>query len=70
MIVYHDILQRLAAAGWSTYRIRKEKVLMQSTLTRIRQGKPLNTETINVICRLCHCQPGDLLEYVEDEEGK
>jgi putative transcriptional regulator len=70
MIIYHDILQRLAENGWSSYRLRKEGILPESTLTRIRQGTPLNTETINVICQLCHCQPGDLLEYVEEEEGE
>lgn len=70
MIVFKGVLARLAAAGWSTYRIRREKVLPESTLTRLRQDQPITTDTIDVICRLCHCQPGDLLEYVEDEEGK
>jgi putative transcriptional regulator len=72
MIVFRDILQLLAAHGYSSYRIRKEGLIPQSTLTRIRAGGPINTDTLDTICRLCECQPGDLLEYVPGktkEEG-
>lgn len=66
MIVYRDILQHLAAAGWSTYRLAKENVLSANTINRIRNGLPLTTTTLDTICRLCSCQPGDLLHYVPD----
>ena len=65
MIVYKEILERLAKAGWSTYRLRKEGVLGEKTLTHIRNGEPINTTTLDTICKLCDCQPGDVLEYVE-----
>ena len=68
MIVYNDILGRLSQAGWSTYRLTKEKVIGNGSLDRIRRGESISTNTIDIICRLCHCQPGDLLQYEEDEE--
>ena len=67
MIVYKGILQRLFAAGWSSYRLAKEHLISPSTLDRIRSGQPINTTTIDTICRLCGCQPGDLLQYKPDE---
>jgi putative transcriptional regulator len=61
-----DILDALKAAGWSTYRIRAEKKLAQSTLTKIRAGKWLSEKELDTICRLLDLQPGDILERVDD----
>lgn len=68
MIAYNDILQKLKSAGYNTTRIRKENILPQSTLQRLREGKPITTETIDILCQLLNCQPGDILEYVPDNE--
>jgi len=70
MIVYKDILKLLSGSGWSTYRLAKEHLLSPSTVDRIRNGQPINTTTIDTICRLCGCQPGDVLAYVPDQESK
>lgn len=65
MIVFNDVFKLLAANGWSTYRLVKERVLGNSTITRLRLGLPVTTETIDTLCRLCRCQPGDLMRYEE-----
>lgn len=70
MIVYKDILERLAANGWSAYRLAKEHVLGNSSIQRIRDQAPISTETIGIICKLLKCQPGDILEYVPDQKGE
>jgi putative transcriptional regulator len=62
-----DALDALKQNGYSTYRIRKEKLLGESTLQKLRQGLPVSWENIETICRLLHCQPGDMLEYAEDK---
>lgn len=64
-----DVLAVLKAAGYSTYRIRKEKLLGEATLQCLREGKPVSWDNISTICALLNCQPGDIMEYVpEDEE--
>ena len=68
MIVYQDIIVRLAAAGYTSYRIRNERLIPSSTMTRIRNNEPITTETIDTICRLCECQPGELLRWIPDED--
>lgn len=73
MIVFADIMQLLAQHGWSSYRIRKERVISEGTMSRLRKGQPVTTETLDVICRLCQCQPGDLIRWVpgpQKEQGK
>ena len=67
MIVYSDMLGRLADSGWTTYRLAKEHILSSSILDRLRTGKPITTTTLDTVCRLCDCQPGDLLSYIPDE---
>jgi putative transcriptional regulator len=67
MIIYKDVLGKLIAAGYTTYRIRKEKLIPESTMQKLRSGGSVTTETIDTLCRLLHCQPGDLMEYAENE---
>jgi putative transcriptional regulator len=60
-----DILEALKTKGYSTYRIRKEKLLAESTVQAFRKGELVSLENIARICELLGCQPGDILEYTE-----
>ena len=70
MIVYNDILGKLSAAGWSTYRLQRESILGNGTIIQIRAGKPITTRTIDIICGLLQCQPNELLSWRPDEEAE
>ena len=64
-----DVLQALKNAGYSTYRLQKEKILSAGTVQKIRSGDAsLSIEIINVICDLLESQPGDLLEWYPAEQ--
>ncbi len=58
-----DILNTLKQAGYSSTRIRNEKLMGQATLQQLRHGELVSWKNIEVICRLLDCQPGDILEY-------
>ena len=62
-----DILPALKAAGYNTNRLRQEKVLSESTIQKLRTGKALSWDNLERICYLLQCQPGDILEYVEEK---
>lgn len=64
IIIYKDILGKLKAAGYNTNRLRQEKRLPESTIQAIRSGKPITTKSIDTICSLLNCKPGDILDYV------
>ena len=64
-----DIIANLKSKGFSTYRIRKEKLIGESTLQKIRTGELVSWENIDTICALLQCQPGDILEYIPEEEN-
>ena len=53
--------------GISYYRLGNEGIDAQ-TQQRIRHDKPLSTTTIDALCRILGCQPGDIMEYIPDEE--
>lgn len=48
--------------------VSEETGVSRPTLTRIANsaGYNTNTDTINALCKYFRCQPGELLEYVED----
>ena len=62
-----DILEALKEKGFTTYQIRKEKLLSESTVQKLRAGRGVSWENIETLCRLLECQPGDLIEFVTEE---
>ncbi len=68
-IKYDKLFALLKEKGWNSTRIRNENLIGQGTLTNLRNGKGgLDHKTINRICRVLECQPGDIMEYVPEEE--
>ena len=62
-----NILQALKDAGYTTTRLRKEKILGEAYIQKLRQHELVSWATINTLCRLLNCQPGDILEYTEKD---
>ncbi len=61
-----DLLDALKDAGYSSYRMRKEKILGEAAMTKIRSGGLPSWHELDTICSLLGCQPGQLVEYVPD----
>lgn len=69
-ISYQKLFDLLDENGWTTYRIRKEKLIGQGTLTALKNGTGgLDSKTIARICKVLNCQPGDLMEYIPEEDA-
>lgn len=61
-----DVLAALREHGYSSTRIREEKLIGQSYLQQLRHGELVSWKTLDTICKLLECQPGELIEYVPD----
>lgn len=61
-----DVLAALKDAGYSTYKMRKDKIMGEATIQAIRSGQQITWDKLSIVCALLNCQPGDILEYVED----
>lgn len=66
-IKYEKLFELLKEKGYTTYKIRQTRLIGQGTLTALKNGKGgLDARTIERLCKVLECQPGDLMEYVED----
>ena len=62
-----DILEKLKGKGYTSYRMRKEGLLSEGTLQKVRVGDAsISIASLNVICRILQCQPGDLIEWIPE----
>ena len=60
-----DILAELKKRGYTSTKIREEKLIGQSYLQQLRHGELVSWKTLDTICSLLDCQPADLIEYVK-----
>lgn len=62
-----DIMAALREKGYTSTRIRNEKIMGESYMQQIRHGEMVSWKTVSKLCYLLGCQPGDILEYAPDE---
>ena len=67
MIIFKiDILKTLKEKGYNTTYLRKNKILSESTIQKIRnKDTSLTLKNLDVICAMLEMQPGDVVEYVD-----
>ena len=71
MLVYKiDVLESLKEAGYNTTRLRKEKLLNESAIQYIRDGKPVGAKALDSLCKLLDMQPGNIIKYVDNETSE
>lgn len=58
-----DVLAALKEKGYSSYKLRQNKIFGERTIQKIREGEIVTADNIAKLCELLHCQVGDLLEY-------
>lgn len=61
-----NVLAALKEKGYTTSRIRKEKLIGEATVQRLRHSQSVSYEVLAKLCELLDCQPGDILEYVPE----
>ena len=61
-----NILEALKKKGITTYSLRKEKALSESTIQKLRNGDGVSWENLETLCRLLDCDISDILIYTKD----
>lgn len=68
-----DVMAAIKAAGYTTTQIKKgnyidgETLIGENALNKIRHGIIIGIKSLDQLCTMLHCQPGDLIEWVEDK---
>ena len=59
-----DIMAELKKKGYSSTRLRTEKLLGESYMSQLRHGELVSWKALDTICALLECQPGDIIEFI------
>lgn len=66
MFIYKfDVLQALKEAGYTTTKLRKEKLLGENAIQSLRNNEMVGIIALEKICKLLDMQPGNIIRYVE-----
>ena len=70
MIFYKPFWETLHSSRETTYTLIKNHHISSSTIDKLRKNKPLNTTTLNDLCRILSCRVEDVLEYIPSENDQ
>ncbi|MBE6932715.1 MAG: helix-turn-helix transcriptional regulator [Ruminococcaceae bacterium] len=70
MVSYRPFWQTLQQSTETTYTLIKNHHISGSTLDKLRKNKPLNTTTINDLCRILNCRVEDVMEYIPSDDDQ
>lgn len=69
MIKYKiNVLEALKEEGYTTYKLKKDKLLPDTTIHRLRHDQPISMESLDTVCRLLDMQPGNIIKYRPDDD--
>lgn len=63
-----DVLDTLKESGYTTTKLRKEKLLGENAIQSLRHGEMVGIIALDKICTLLDMQPGNIIKYVESEQ--
>ncbi len=70
MICYTVFWETLRNSKESTYTLIKNHHISSSTIDKLRKNKPLNTTTINDLCRILNCPVENIMKYVPSSDDQ
>ena len=65
-----DILKELSNRGYTSTKMRKDKIMSEGTMQHIRNGKGISVDTLNTICLILRLEPSDIIEIIPTDEEK
>lgn len=70
MIDYSPFWKTLKTSEETTYSLINKHHLSSSTIDKLRKNKPLNTTTLNDLCRILGCKLEDVAQYVPSDDDQ
>lgn len=70
MIDYSPFWETLKNSSETTYTLINKHHLSSSTLDKLRNNKPVNTTTLNDLCRILDCRLEDIPQYIPSDQDQ
>lgn len=69
ILVNLDVMMAKRKMGLTELSEKVGITLANLSILKNNRARAIRFSTLDAICQVLHCQPGDILEFVEDEEG-
>lgn len=69
-INYNGLWHILIDKHMTKEQLKNAAGISSSTMTKISKGESVTLNTINAICNVLQCQPGEILEWSPDNQPK
>lgn len=70
MISYQPFWATLKNPPETTYTLITKHHISSATIDKLRKDKPMNTTTLNDLCRILNCRLEDIAQYVPSESDQ
>lgn len=68
MIIYIKLRDYLQKNNIKWIDLQNAIGVSPSVMAKLQKNRPCNTDTIDKVCTYLKCQPGDIMEWVENEQ--
>lgn len=65
-----DVLEELKNKGYTTYVLRKNKYLSETTISNLRNGKPITMKALDAICIMLRKTPEEIIDFKISDDDK
>ncbi len=70
MIIYDPFWETLKNSSETTYTLINQHHISSATIDKLRKNRPMNTTTLNDLCRILHCELSDIAAYLPSPEDQ
>lgn len=70
MIDYSPFWETLKNSSETTYTLINKYHISSAIIDKLRKNKPMNTTTLNDLCRILDCQLQDIAQYIPSDEDQ
>ncbi len=70
MITYDPFWKTLQKSEETTYSLINNHHVSSAIIDKLRKNKPMNTTTLNDLCRILRCSLQDIAEYIPSDDDQ
>lgn len=67
MISYSPFWKTLKNSAETTYTLINKHHISSATIDKLRKDKPMNTTTLNDLCRILNCKLEEIAQYIPSD---
>ena len=68
MISYDNLWNVMKEKGISQYTLIKQYHVSPGQITRLKRNESVSTHTIEMFCKILHCEVEDIMKFIPDED--